>query len=171
MCRVTLLRKINGSGGSADEAKKMAARMELYRHDLRICAAEFEVQVAPAVAKAVQDARDLGVAPPASFPRRTAIEDREENIPIFNDKPPADEQVQDSSKRKTKSRAQKALDAMAAELEESTILLPSDYHKLVHDHVGLRMAVDTEMKLREGLAAEALDKVRLHLTTYQALEQ
>ena len=127
--------------------------------------------MAPAVAKAIQDAQDLGVVPPATFPRRTVTEDREENIPIFSDKLPANEQVQDSSKRKTKSRMQKALDAMAAELEESTVLLPSDYHKLVHDHVGLKMAVDTEMKLREGLAAEALDKVRLHLTTYQALEQ
>lgn len=172
MTRISLLRKINACDGSVPEAKKIESRMELYRRNLRNCAAEFEVQMAPAVAKAVQDAHaDSRLPLPAIFPRRTTIEDRVQAILPFNDKLPAGEALHEWSKRKSKSRAQKALEAMAVELQESTVLLASDFDKRVRDHVGMKMAVDTEKKLREGLAAEALDKLRLHLTTYLAVEQ
>ncbi|KAI1782668.1 hypothetical protein LXA43DRAFT_1103603 [Ganoderma leucocontextum] len=168
--RVDLLRKINSSDGTANDCKKITAKVEHYRRDLRICADEFEILLAPAVAKAVQDTEGLFDHLPSTFPRRSATDDKEENIAPFTDKPPTDEVPQVSNKRKSQSRTQKALQAMAAELEESALLLPSAYHKQVRDHVGMKAAADTEKKLREGLAAEALDRLRLHLTTHQALE-
>ncbi|KAI1787177.1 hypothetical protein LXA43DRAFT_896623 [Ganoderma leucocontextum] len=168
--RLDLLRKINASDGTAADCKKITAKVEHYRRDLRICSDEFEILLAPAVAKAIEDADALGARLPTTFPRRTASEDKEQKITPFTDKPPADEIAHVITKRKSESRAQKALHAMATELEESAILLPSSYHKLVRDHVGMKTALDTERKLREGLAAEALDKLRLHLTTHQALE-
>ena len=61
------------------------------------------------------------------------------------------------------------MQAIADELGDAGILLPSAYDKAVREHVGMKIAVETERRLREGLAAEALDKLRLHLTTYQVL--
>ncbi|KAI1788225.1 hypothetical protein LXA43DRAFT_895044 [Ganoderma leucocontextum] len=168
--RIDLLRKINASDSSTNDTKKITARVEHYRRDLRICADEFEILVGPALAKAVQDIQDLGDPLPITFPRRTAIEDQAEKISPFTDKPPTDEVAHDTNKRRSQSCAQKALQAMAAELEDSGILLPSVSHKQVRGHIGMKIAVETERKLWEGLAAEALDKLRLHLTTYQALE-
>ena len=163
------MRKIHASDGSTTDSRKIVSKVELYRRDLRICAEEFEVQVAPAIAKAIEDVEGLGGTLPATFPRRSAQEDTEQNIPVFKDKAPDDEQPQPAPKRKKQSRGQKALQAMADELGESGILLPSAYDKAVREHVGMKMAVETERRLREGLAAEALDKLRLHLTTFQAL--
>ena len=167
--RLGLLRKINASDGSANDQRKIANKVELYRRDLRICAEEFEAQLAPALAKAIADVQDSSESLPATFPRRDD-KDEPNGITPFNDNPPADEQVPQPPKRKSQSRAEKALQAMATELQETAILLPSAYHKQVRDHVGMKIAIDTEKSLREGLAAEALDKLRFHLTTHQAVE-
>ena len=163
------MRKINACDGSSNESRKLVSKVELYRRDLRICAEEFEVQLAPAIAKAIQDVEAVGQTVSSHFPQRSAIEDAQQNIAAFHDKPPDDEQAQPAAKRKKQSRGQKALQAIADELGEAGILLPSAYDKAVREHVGMKIAVETERRLREGLAAEALDKLRLHLTTYQAL--
>ncbi|KAI1791116.1 hypothetical protein LXA43DRAFT_872705, partial [Ganoderma leucocontextum] len=168
--RLDLLRKIEAAEPTAHECKKITAKVENYRRDLRICHDEFEVLLAPAVAKAIQDAQSNARTLPHTFPRHAPADDAAQNIPPFTDKPPSYELVTDTTKRKSLSRAQKTLKALAGELSESGVLLPSAYHRLVREHVSLKTAVQTEQKLREGLAAEALDKLRLHLTTHKALE-
>nr|VWO95310.1 Copper resistance-associated P-type ATPase [Ganoderma boninense] len=169
--RIELLRKIETAEPNAQECKKIAAKVENYRRDLHICHDEFEVLMAPAVAKAIEDANSYHDTLPKSFPRRTQVDDVAESITPFTDKPPSYELVPSTTKRKKMSRAQKTLQGFFAELSDGGVVLPSGYHRLVRDHVGLKAAVDTERKLREGLAAEALDKLRLHLTTHKALEQ
>ncbi|PIL28189.1 hypothetical protein GSI_09726 [Ganoderma sinense ZZ0214-1] len=168
--RLDLLRKISSSDGTDKSRKALALKLEHYRRDLRLCREEFEILLAPAVAKAVQDAQSGNPTLPTTFPRRSPNDDLREGITTYTGKAPTGEASQDALKRKSQSRAQKALRAMAAELEESALLLPSAYHLSVRNHVGMKMAVQTEWKLREGVANEALNKLRLHLTTYQALE-
>ncbi|KAI1784958.1 hypothetical protein LXA43DRAFT_900780 [Ganoderma leucocontextum] len=168
--RIELLRKINSSDGTEKSRKTLATKLDIYRRDHRVCGEEWEILFAPAVAKAVQDAHAAGGPLPSTFPRRSPNDDVQEHITAYTGKPPSAEVPQESHKCKSQSRAQKVLRAMAAELQESAILLPSTYHRAVREHVGMKIPVATERKLREGLADEALNKLRLHLTTYQALE-
>ncbi|PIL25723.1 hypothetical protein GSI_11473 [Ganoderma sinense ZZ0214-1] len=168
--RLELLRKIQQTEPTSPECKKVAAKVENYRRDLRICHDEMEILLAPAVAKAIQDAESNTPHLPRSFPRHAHGDDLTQGITPFTDKPPSYEVVPDSTKRKTLSRAEKTLRAFVQELSQTGVLLPSAYHRLVRDHVGMQVAVQSERKLREGLAAEALDKLRLHLTTHKALE-
>ncbi|EJF55675.1 hypothetical protein DICSQDRAFT_184244 [Dichomitus squalens LYAD-421 SS1] len=168
--RLALLRKINSCDGTDKDSKAIGAKLEHYRRDARICQDECHILLVPAVAKAVMDAQTSCQVLPPTFPRRIPSDDLAEKIAPFTDKPPSHEVAQGGKKRKCLSRAQKALQAMAAELQEPAILLPSAYHRLIRDHVGMKVAVATERKLREGLAAEALDRLRLHLTTYKALQ-
>lgn len=81
------------------------------------------------------------------------------------------DEAEDIHKCKSQLRTQKALHTMAAELQESSILLPSAYHRAVHAHISMKAVVDTEKKLHKGLTNEALNQLCLYLTTYQALEQ
>ena len=148
----------------------MGAKLENYRRDAKICQDECQILLAPAVDKAVLDARMLHIPLPPTFPRRVPSDDLAEKITPFTHKPPSDEVPQEIKKRKSLSRAQKALRAMAAELEEPAVLLPSAYHRVVRDHIGMKVAITTERKMREGLATEALDRLRLHLTTHKALQ-
>ena len=50
------------------ECKKITAKVETYRRDLRVCHDEFEILVAPAVAKAIEDAETDGRPLPHTFP-------------------------------------------------------------------------------------------------------
>ncbi|KAI1781959.1 hypothetical protein LXA43DRAFT_977822 [Ganoderma leucocontextum] len=168
--RLDLVRKINASDGTEKARKTLAPKLEHYRRELRVCCDEFEILFAPAVAKAMEDAQSGSTPLPPTFPRRSPNDDTRERIKPYTGQHPTGDLPQESHKRKSQSRAQKALRAMAAELQEPGVLLPSAYHKTVRDHVGMKMAVETERKLREGVANEALNKLRLHLTTYQALE-
>ena len=165
-----ILRKIDAVEANAQECRKIAAKMDNYRRDLRICHDEFEVLMAPAVAKATQDVVSTTRSLPPTFPRHSPTDDIAQNVTAFTDKPPSYEVVTDTTKRKALTRAQKTLQGFAQELSESGIILPSAYHHLVREHVSMKTAVETERRLREGLAAEALDRVRLHLTTHKALE-
>ncbi|TBU31114.1 hypothetical protein BD311DRAFT_657411 [Dichomitus squalens] len=74
-------------------------------------------------------------------------------------------------KRKNESRAQKALNAMADELADLGVALPSTYHSKIRQHPDMRQAVQTELALREGQADEALDELRLHIATFESLEK
>ena len=168
--RLELLRKINTSGGTENDRRTISAKVENYRRDARICRDEFTILFAPAIQKAVMDSEALGIPLPPTFPRRGLSDDIVDNITPFTDKPPSDEVPQENRKRKSLSRAQQALQALAAELEEPAVLLPSAYHKVIREHVGMKVAVETETRLREGLAMEGLDRLRLHLTTYKALQ-
>ena len=168
--RLELLRKIHTCSGTENDRRTISAKVENYRRDARICRDEFAILFEPAIQKAVADAEALGIPLPSTFPRRTPSDDIADNITPFTDKPPLDEVPQENKKRKSLSRAQQALQAMAAELQEAAVLLPSAYHKVIRAHVGMKIAVDTEKKLREGLATEGLDRLRLHLTTYKVLQ-
>ena len=167
-----LLHTIHASGGTANDCLKITAKVENYHRNLQICATKFDNLLSLAVTKAVEDATTIPTHLPTTFPCRTIADDRQDGIAPFTDKLPADEVTDiNPNKCKTETRAQKALRALTNELEDSTLLFPSAYHKQICDHIGMKTAVDTERKLCEGLAAEALDKLRLHLTTAMALEQ
>ena len=126
--------------------------------------------MAPAVAKAIQDAQSDSRTLPQTFPQHAPSNNVAQGITSFTEKPPSYELVPDTIKRKVLMQAQKTLQVLRTELADSGILLPSAYHQLVRKHVSMKTALETERKLHKGLAAEALNKLHLHLTTHKVLE-
>ena len=60
--------------------------------------------------------------------------------------------------------------SLLSELKATTMPLPSDYHRTIRAHPAMAEAVKYERALREGYATEALDDLRLHLTTHAGLK-
>lgn len=58
---------------------------------------------------------------------------------------------------------------MAGRLDEVALFVPSDYHSLVRRHPAMSALVAMELRLRQGEANEALEDLRLHLTTQMSL--
>ncbi|KAI0710287.1 hypothetical protein C8T65DRAFT_575470 [Cerioporus squamosus] len=59
---------------------------------------------------------------------------------------------------------------MHALLEETALRLPSDFDDAILRHPAMAQAVQFERQLREGFARDALDAVRVHITTHATLE-
>lgn len=59
---------------------------------------------------------------------------------------------------------------MLAVLQESSLLLPSDYDNEIIKHRAMAEAVRNELLLRQGHARNALDDLRMHITTHATLE-
>lgn len=59
---------------------------------------------------------------------------------------------------------------MHALLEDTVLRLPHDFDDSVLRHPAMAQAVKYERQLREGFARDALDAVRLHITTHATLE-
>ncbi|KAI0683387.1 hypothetical protein C8T65DRAFT_713458 [Cerioporus squamosus] len=59
---------------------------------------------------------------------------------------------------------------MHALLEETALRLPSDFDDAILRHPVMAQAVQFERQLREGFARDALDAVRVHITTHATLE-
>ena len=152
------------------ECKKITAKVETYWRDLHICHDKFEILMAPAVTKAIQDTELATHTLPWTFPQHAPANNVAQGITPFTEKPPLYELVLNTTKHKTLTQAQKTLQALARELADSRVLLPSDYHVLICEHVGMKTTLKMERKLCKGLATEALDKLCLHLTMHKALE-
>ena len=140
----------------------MATKLETYRADARSCQKLFHEWIEPAVQVACEAVKHDML--PKSFPKRDPKDDMARGI---TSQPP--EILK--RKRKPRSRAQKALAAMNEELAEPLVLLPSAYHSKIREHTDMTKAVETELALRQGQADEALDDLRLHIATYESLEQ
>lgn len=118
------------------------------------------------------DAVKSSIAPcdiPRGFPLRTTSDDRTCEIPSPPSPPKCD--APSARGKRKRSRESAELTAMAARLDEVDVRLPSDYHSTVRKHAAMKDAVATERRLREGQANEALEDLRLHLTTQMSLAE
>ena len=73
------------------------------------------------------------------------------------------------SKRKRVDEQVAVRDEWLARLDATTLPLPSDLIDKMRQHPAMEDAVRCERKLREGYATEALDDLRIHLTTHATL--
>ena len=137
--------------------------MDDFRRDRQACQEEFEKWIEPAVRAACNAFKDA-VLPP-TFPKRDPRDDAAAGVSSTAAPAPL------KKKRKTESRAQKALNAMAEELNDLGVVLPSAYHSKIRKHSDMKQVVQTELALRQGQADEALDELRLHIATFEALEK
>ncbi|TFK78476.1 hypothetical protein K466DRAFT_449828, partial [Polyporus arcularius HHB13444] len=60
--------------------------------------------------------------------------------------------------------------SMNGQLDAMSLALPSAYDPRIIQHPAMTTAVQYERMIREGCANDALDDLRLHLTTYACLE-
>ncbi|KAI0691308.1 hypothetical protein C8T65DRAFT_587315 [Cerioporus squamosus] len=73
-------------------------------------------------------------------------------------------------KRKRNTPAAAVRASMHAQLEDTVLRLPSDFDDKVLRHPAMSQAVKYKRQLREGFARDALDAVRVHITTHATLE-
>lgn len=137
----------------------MSARVDAFHQRVRLCRTLYDSTLQVAVDNAVADVK--GGDWPSSFPDRDEQDDIAQGLPLTT---------------KSKGKAvepptppEDILD-MLAQLDDSTFRLPSDCHSEVRRKPALEDWVNIERALREVQANEALDALRLHLTTYLALK-
>ncbi len=192
--RLDLVKKIRAAEGTEKERSAIAAKLEAYRRDVLSCEQDFAVCVSPIVhevtqaciaddrmmaaqlgeaivaagqdATAVKAAKERYVLLPSTFPKRDIKDDRSLGLEDAPKAPGAGA----SAKRKAQTKAQKAFDAMLDELSVPAATLPSMYHSKVRQHHLMKKLVETERSLRQGQAAEALNELRIHLSTHVALK-
>lgn len=80
----------------------------------------------------------------------------------------------DTTSRPARKRKRDGLDEeiradLLSQLEQARLPLPSDYHVKIREHDAMRKPVEYERTLRQGYATEALDSLRMHLTTHATL--
>ena len=73
------------------------------------------------------------------------------------------------SKKRKRDEAAAIRASMEARLEETALALPSEYEDEIVQHPAMAEAVRHERLLREGFARDALDDLRMHITTHASL--
>lgn len=151
--------------GADTERVSLKAKVDAWHaHATRVsaaCASALGAVVDDAIASVPDKAR------PEGFPFRTSGDDKKCRIPPA---PPVPQCDGPQGKRK-RTREASELTAMTEELDEVSLLLPSDYHSAVRQHPAMAEAVTMERRLRGGEANEALEDLRLHLTTQMSLAE
>ncbi|KAI0362994.1 hypothetical protein BV20DRAFT_959208 [Pilatotrama ljubarskyi] len=155
--------RINLFEGNDDERELLARRVERWHEDATKVADDLASTIGRCVelAKAgvPDDERGEG------FPFRHPSDDEAHKVP----EPPAPPACDRGSTKGKRTRGATQLSGMLARLEEVSILLPSDYHSQVRSHDAMAELVKMERRLREGQANEALEQLRVHLTTQISL--
>lgn len=151
--------------GTDREREALEAKVKAWHTCATRVAAEYASVLGPAV-DAAKDSVPL-TERPEGFPFRTTSDDKDRGIPS-PPKPPKCDAAVAKGKR---TREASELTAMAVRLDGVSLLVPSDYHSLVRQHPAMSEAVTMELRLREGQANEALEDLRLHLTTQMSLAE
>ncbi|KAI1782416.1 hypothetical protein LXA43DRAFT_905863 [Ganoderma leucocontextum] len=112
---------------------------------------------------------------PAHFPRRDPNElTNTDNVAAgsTNDVAPSLTPPPEGAgkKRKREALTDEIRSSLLAQLDATTMPLPSDYHLKLRQHADMSQAVQYERSLQEGFATEALDDLRMHLTTHATLK-
>ncbi|EIW55155.1 uncharacterized protein TRAVEDRAFT_130935, partial [Trametes versicolor FP-101664 SS1] len=151
--------------GADAERVSLKAKVDAWHaHATRVsaaCASALGAVVDDAIASVPDKAR------PEGFPFRTSGDDKKCRIPP----PPPVPKCDGPQGKRKRTRETSELTAMTEELDEVSLLLPSDYHSAVRQHPAMAEAVKMERRLRGGEANEALEDLRLHLTTQMSLAE
>ncbi|KAI0649157.1 hypothetical protein C8Q79DRAFT_999013 [Trametes meyenii] len=152
----------------------IAGTVQKFREDVLACKEEYDVRVKSAIATALASLRAEDY--PEGFPARSIDDDMTQGISLWSSKgkavvPP----------KAAKAKAKRRKESVPSEDDETISLwldvinkmdfpLPSDYHSAVRRHPAMTELVRIERSMHEGQANEALDLLRLHLSTYLSLK-
>ncbi|KAI0359446.1 hypothetical protein OH77DRAFT_1501916 [Trametes cingulata] len=161
--RRQLRTQIERFDGSADERLLLSSRVDRWYAEATRVAEDLASTVGACVEVAT-----AGV-PPAErgegFPLQHPSNDKAHKV-TEAPAPPACDRGSAKGKR---TRGDSELSAMSARLDSAPILLPSDYHSQVRSHDAMANLAKMELRLREGQANDALEHLRVHLTTQMSL--
>ncbi|KAI0349249.1 hypothetical protein OH77DRAFT_1415382 [Trametes cingulata] len=156
-------------GGDEKARSKLASQLESFRERAVACRELHETRLEAAVKQAVVGL-EVEVYPPG-FPGRNDDDDRAFGVtraPLT----PTETTVLAFRKKSASNSSKKAQDIleMLDSLDHTSPPLPSDYHSAVRFHPAMTEFVKIERALHEGQANEALDELRLHITTHLSLQ-
>ncbi|EIW51995.1 uncharacterized protein TRAVEDRAFT_136413 [Trametes versicolor FP-101664 SS1] len=140
--RENLRHEIQTSSRTEKDRRKLTTQLEAFVKQAAGCQEMHARYLQPCISAAIQSISATGH--PSTFPRRDPVDDVACGItagtPVDSDDP------------------------------ATQFLLPSDYHSHIRGATSMTELVNFERELRRGQANEALDDLRLHLTTYLSLE-
>lgn len=156
---------IQSSSRTDKDRRKLTTQVEAFRKQAEGCQEMHARYLQPCITAAIQSISATGH--PSTFPRRDPGDDVACGLTVG---PPVV-----SGKKLKRKRAENSASPFAtllADLDDpaTQFLLPSDYHSLIRGATSMTELVNFERELRRGQANEALDDLRLHLTTYLSLE-
>ena len=174
-CRQGIIVSVHTFRGGEKERTALAKEVTDFCTRAKACDEGYKEYLQPCVDAAVQAFDNLRVPP--CFPRRAPtelldIDNASTSIPA----PPtvgvtSTASISDTSqKRKCETTADMIRAELLARLEETKLPLPSDYHQDIRRHPSMQRAVQYERSIREGYATEALDDLRMHLTTHSTMK-
>ncbi|KAI0349199.1 hypothetical protein OH77DRAFT_121712 [Trametes cingulata] len=166
--RKKLRKQVMAYDGSEKARSRLATQVSDFRDKALACREKCEGRIDLAVKTAVSrvdpsQQRD-------SFPMRDPADDCANGLRESLNAIGEPNGVQSTGKAKKTSKKDKTIADMLRNLDELQIPLPSDYHSAVRAQSCMADFVKIERALREGEANDALDVLRLHLTTYLSLE-
>lgn len=155
-CREKLTASVLAFKGNDQERTRLKGRVDAFCDRAEACSTEYDPLIQPALRDAMADVK-LGDFP-SSFPDRDDQDDLAQGLPLMP-------KTKDETSVPQSEWAVKQL----AKLNNRTFRLPSDCHSEVRWKDSMADLVRIERAQREVQANEALDALRLHLTTYLAL--
>ncbi|KAI0654518.1 hypothetical protein C8Q70DRAFT_1047971 [Cubamyces menziesii] len=148
--------------GGEKARSRMADDVERYRRQAEACRKNYEACIQPAIDMALHDINTDEVGD--RFPARDDEDDKSMGVPTA----PPDSSGNRATPATSASQAER-IEEWLKIIDDQPFLLPSDLHSCLRTHVALTEIRQVERKLREGQANEALDSLRLHLTTHLSL--
>lgn len=155
-CREKLTASVLAFKGNDQERTRLKGRVDAFCDRAEACSTEYDPLIQPALRDAMADVK-LGDFP-SSFPDRDDQDDLAQGLPLMP-------KTKDETSVPKSEWAVKQL----AKLNNRTFRLPSDCHSEVRWKDSMADLVRIKRAQREVQANEALDALRLHLTTYLAL--
>ncbi|KAI0364498.1 hypothetical protein BV20DRAFT_1057147 [Pilatotrama ljubarskyi] len=167
--REVLRRKIKElKAGDESARSRLADEVADFRRLKDACDTDYQACIQPALDSALKGVS--GEIMSSSFPARDAKDDAACGIPSAAD---VKGKGRATALLPGRARPRTTLQAAATEwqqiIEDGEYLLPSDLHSAIRTAPATADLLKTERKLREGQANEALDNLRLHLTTHLSL--
>ena len=141
----------------------LSAQVDEYRRGQEDCQRALETWIGPGLKAALGDV-DATSYPP-TFPRRDDQDDKAHGVSTHTTGSTTGKRA-----RAANSSVRNTMDGWEEELKVPPGLLPSAYHSAVREHPAMKAAADTELELLKGKANQALGELRVHLTTYQGLQ-
>lgn len=158
-----LRNEIQTSSRTEKDRRKFMTQLEVFVKQAAGCQEMHARYLQPCISAAIQSISATGY--PSTFPRRDPVDDVACGLTVVT---PHDS----GKKRKRVENSASPFATLLADLDDpaTQFLLPSDYHSHIRGATSMTELVNFERELRRGQANEALDDLRLHLTTYLSLE-
>ncbi|KAI0675894.1 hypothetical protein C8Q78DRAFT_1066529 [Trametes maxima] len=157
-----LLVEVQRFNGTDRQCRSLSERVKAWHEEARRVVDDLDKVMRAGLEEAEKDIAEHERC--IGFPYRDAQDDADLKLPT---PPPALHHHRDTGGKR--ARARTALDDLAAQLESVHVVLPSSLHSRVRTHVAMMDLSRMERGIRAGQAEEALEELRVHLTTQLTL--